>query len=141
MNGTLLAMCNTFVRPNIPLKVEDTPCSFINKTMCATEGAGAVSVDSGLLDVSSIFELNVPSKDRVQLQRQTACTILPIDGYWEVINLTDAPAYLQPNRDLFGNEQVVVVYHGPDLGFVQFVGMMTFEYGLLTSNVSTGPSV
>jgi hypothetical protein len=74
-NSTLPAKCNAFIRPNIPLKLKDTPRPFINKTMCATEGAGTVGVDSGLLDVSSTFWMNLPSKDRVQNQRQTVCTV------------------------------------------------------------------
>jgi hypothetical protein len=49
---------------------------------------------------------------------------------------------MQPDtRDPFPGEQVAVMYYGPAFQFLEFGGMETTEYGLVTSNISAGPSV
>jgi hypothetical protein len=107
---TLSTGCSSFMQPNIPLKVENAPCPFLNTTWCNT--TEAVSLDTGLIDVGKTFGLNLAAQDRVSFRKRTTCTILPIEGAYDVVNVRDYPQ-LQEDRPALTQEQVMILYYGP----------------------------
>lgn len=130
----LTSVCNVFMQPKIPLIIKNVSCPFVNSTMCDTRDS--VSMDSGLLDVGGTFGLNLAAKDRVRFRQQTTCSIFPIEGFYEIMNLTDAPAHWVPARGALPGEQVIAVYYGStnDLRSNQ-----TYVASLLMSNITSSP--
>jgi hypothetical protein len=135
-NGTLPPSCNVYMQPDIPLKVQDEPCPFLNTTWCDTKEA--VSIDSGLLDVGKTFGLNLAAKDRVQYRKKTTCTVLPIRGAYDVVDLKNVPFLADGTRGQFPGEQILVLYYGPTLGQIP---KASFYASLLMSNISGRPAV
>ncbi|RAR10171.1 hypothetical protein DDE82_001446 [Stemphylium lycopersici] len=109
-NGSLPATCDTFTQPSIPLKTENIPCPF-NETMCNTEDS--IRVDSGLIDVGKAFGLNLAAKDRVRHRKQIECSVLPIEGYWDVVPLEIATPLWPTYRAPFPEEEIFIAYYGP----------------------------
>jgi hypothetical protein len=135
-NSSLPPSCSVFMRPNIPLTVQDAPCPFLNTTWCDTKEA--VSVDSGLLDVGKTFGLNLAAKDRVQYRKKTTCTVLPIKGAYDVIDLKNLPSFRKLGRPALPNEQAVVLYYGPTFGIIP---KASYIASLTMSNISGRPAV
>jgi hypothetical protein len=134
-DGPLPPACDIFTRPNIPLDVENVPCPF-NKTMCGTKDA--VRIDSGLIDVSKTFGLNLAAQDRVSLRKKTECTIPPADGYYGVIDLEEMPIWKPDYREILPGEQVAAFFYGPK---PPFETGESYVVHLLTSNSSGNPWV
>jgi len=134
-DGTLPPTCHVFTQPTVPLTIEDVPCPF-NKTMCGTKDA--VRIDSGLIDVSRTFGLNLDHKDSVSFRKKTECTVLPVDGYYDVINLEYMPIWKPYGRDILPGEQVAAIFYGPK---PPFETGETFLAYLVVSNSSGNPSV
>ncbi|KAI4684749.1 uncharacterized protein J4E88_004190 [Alternaria novae-zelandiae] len=134
-NGSLPVTCNVFTKPNVPLTVENVPCPF-NDTMCDTEDA--VSVDSGLVDVGKAFGLNLPSKDRVTFRKKIECTVLPVEGYYDVIDLKYMPMWKPDFREIFPGEQVAAIFYGPTPPLDTGESFLAY---LVASNVSGNPKV
>ncbi|KAI4607715.1 hypothetical protein J4E80_009456 [Alternaria sp. BMP 0032] len=109
-DGPLPPACNVFTQPNIPLNVENVPCPF-NDTMCDTKDA--VRIDSGLIDVSKTFGLNLAAQDRVSFRKKTECTVLPVEGYYDVVDLEERPMWKPDYREILPGEQVAVFFYGP----------------------------
>ena len=138
-DGPLPPACNVFTQPNIPLKVEDVPC-FFNETMCSKKGTtkDAVRIDSGLLDVSKTFGLNLPDRDRVSFRKQIECGIPAVDGYYDVIDLEEMPIWKPEYREILPGEQVAVYFYGPK---PPFDSGESYIVHLLASNSSGTPWV
>lgn len=134
-NGTLPPSCDVFTQPSIPLTVENVPCPF-NETMCDTKDA--VSVDSGLIDVSKSFGLNLAAKDGISFRKKIECTVLPVDGYYRVFDLKDVDAWKPDYREIFPEEQVGATFYGPK---PPFLTGETYLVYLVSSNSSGNPSV
>jgi hypothetical protein len=134
-DGTLPPSCDVFTQPSIPLIIENVPCPF-NKTMCDTKDA--LRIDSGLIDVSKNFGLNLAAKDRVSLRKKIECTVLPINGYYDVIDLEDMPAWKPSFREIFPGEQVAAIFYGPK---PPFLTGESYTVDLISSNTSGNPSV
>ncbi|KAI4631716.1 uncharacterized protein J4E87_002422 [Alternaria ethzedia] len=134
-NGSLPVTCNVFTKPNVPLTVENVPCPF-NDTMCDTEDS--VSVDSGLVDVGKAFGLNLPPKDRVTFRKKIECTVLPVDGYYDVIDLKYMPMWKPDFREIFPGEQVAAIFYGPTPPLDTGESFLAY---LVASNVSGNPKV
>lgn len=100
--GRLLGSCQWYMQPNIPLTIQDAPCPFNDTRWCDTKEA--VSMDTGLLDISKTFGLNLKAKDRTQFRRKTVCTVLPIEGAYDVINVAEHPELTTKRRDILPNE-------------------------------------
>ena len=59
----------------------------------------SIVVDSGLLEVSRYFGLNIHSKENVKFRRRTECTVPPTDGYIRFVSrseLGNDPAFFWP---------------------------------------------
>ena len=80
--------------------------------MCGI-GEDAISVDSGLVDVSKTFGLNLAAKDRIQFRKKVLCTVLPTEGYYDVIPLKFVPTWAPTGQDVYPGEKVVAVFYGP----------------------------
>jgi hypothetical protein len=94
----------------------------------------SVSVDTGLLDVIKTFGLNLGAEERVQFRRKTTCSILPIEGAYDVIDLVDNPQLWPTDRDIFPNEQFLRVYY-ETIGNPRLNGA-SLGYTLVASNFS-----
>ncbi|KAI4709015.1 hypothetical protein J4E89_006417 [Alternaria sp. Ai002NY15] len=104
--------------------------------MCDTEDA--VSVDSGLVDVGKAFGLNLPSKDRVTFRKKIECTVLPVEGYYDVIDLKYMPMWKPDFREIFPGEQVAAIFYGPTPPLDTGESFLAY---LVASNVSGNPKV
>jgi hypothetical protein len=109
-NSSLPKICDFLVQPSIPLTVRDAPCPFPNTTWCNT--TEAVSVDTGLLDVTKTFGLNLRADERVQFRRKTTCSILPIEGNYDIVDLDDHPQLWPIHRDPLPKEQILRLFYG-----------------------------
>ncbi|KAF2877339.1 hypothetical protein BDV95DRAFT_143204 [Massariosphaeria phaeospora] len=106
-NGTLPTLCNIFTRPKVPFTAERVACPFAN--LC--EGGDALHLDSGLLDVSDTFGINLPSEDRVQLRRTATCAVLSLDGRTEVRPASELDQSVRW-RPLLPGEEVLYLDYG-----------------------------
>lgn len=134
-DGALSASCNVFTRPNILPKASNVTCPF-NETMCDTEDS--IRVDSGLIDVGKAFGLNLAAENGVSMRKKTECTILPIEGYYEVYYLEDFPFFKPEIRDIIAGEQIVPVFYGPRSDLISPESFLGY---LVASNVSGNPRV
>ncbi|KAH7372353.1 hypothetical protein BKA66DRAFT_423129 [Pyrenochaeta sp. MPI-SDFR-AT-0127] len=132
-NASLPSTCNVFVHPSVPFTVQDAPCPF-NASMCVAEKA--VSMDSGLVDVSKAFGLNLAARDRISYRRRATCTVLPSQGHTAIFNLTELPQYT-PSRGALPGEQVVAINFGRTNDPSQIA---SFVASLTLSNVSATPN-
>jgi hypothetical protein len=131
-NGSLPKACNFWMQPNIPLTVQDSPCPLPDPAWCNT--TKAVSIDTGLLDVFKTFGLNLGAEERVQFRRKTTCSILPIAGAYDVVDLEDSPKLWPIDRQPLPKEQFLRLFYG-DIGSAGMDGA-TFGYTLAASNFS-----
>jgi hypothetical protein len=134
-DGPLPPACDVFTQPNIPLKVENVPCPF-NKTVCGAKDA--VRIDSGLIDVSQTFGLNLAAQDRVSFRKKTECTVLPVEGYYDVIDLKDMPIWKPDYREILPEEQIAAFFYGPKPPFDTGESYIIY---LIASNSSGNPWV
>jgi hypothetical protein len=135
LNTTTLPIgCSSFMQPNIPLQVENVPCPFLNTTWCNT--TDAVRLDTGLIDVGKTFGLNLAAHERVSFRKRTTCTILPIEGAYDVVNVQDYPL-LQEDRPALPEEQVLIMYYGPT--FSRQLPVATYIFSLFVSNTTHNP--
>ena len=65
------------------------------------------------MDVSKAFGLNLAAEDGVFIRKKTGCTVLPIEGYYEVYNLEDVPFFKPEGREIITGEQILPVFYGP----------------------------
>ena len=128
-NQTLPAVCNSvFVRPNINFTTERVPCPFA-EGFC--ESGDAVSLDSGLVDVSKMFGLNLPSTSGVKLRKKTTCAVLPLKSHTAVMKMADYPG--TPSRPVLPDEKIALVNYGAKVGDP---GNATFMMSLIQSNLT-----
>lgn len=133
-HSQLRGSCQFYMQPNIVLTMEDVPCPFNDTKWCDTKEA--VSLDTGLLDIGKTFGLNLKAKDRTQFRRKTVCTVLPIEGAYDVIDVADYPELATKRRDILPNEQFLLLYYGPNLYNMKKAPGSTFGFSLLMSNVT-----
>ncbi|KAF2746629.1 hypothetical protein M011DRAFT_403849 [Sporormia fimetaria CBS 119925] len=84
-NGSLPSRCGIFSRPKIDFKTEEVPCPFDAK-MC---NSSAISLDSGIIDVNDAFGFNFGQSDRLRYRKKTTCSILPLDGYKVISDVSE----------------------------------------------------
>jgi hypothetical protein len=126
---TLPAVCNSvFVRPNINFTTERVPCPFANG-FCESEDA--VSLDSGFVDVSKMFGLNLPSTSSVKFRKKTTCAVLPLKNHTKVMKMANYPGTL--SRPVLPGEEIALVNYGAKVGDS---GNATFMMSLIQSNLT-----
>jgi hypothetical protein len=124
-------ICKTFIRPRIPFSHTRSPCPW-NESMCLGDENPAVVLDSGLLDMNTVFGMNLPDEEGVRFRRKTSCAILPVEGRTEVVNASDYPKMLA--RDPLPEERILMVFYGGHEGGPEY----TFAYSLAQANISVG---
>lgn len=77
---------NIFVQPKISIDVQPAACPW-QSSMCLEEQQPAIAMDSGLVDVSREFGLNLRSRDNLWVRRKTTCNVLPLKGHEDQIDL------------------------------------------------------
>jgi hypothetical protein len=127
-NNTVLAACNVFINPNIRSNTTRVPCPFASG-WC--EGGDAVSIDSGLVDISQAFGLNIPSTSGVKFRRKSTCAVLPLENNTQVLNMTDYPVVT--GRTVLPGEEAVLLNYGARIGEP---GNATFMRSLALSNMT-----
>lgn len=121
---------NTFIAPNIPVKNASVPCPF-SEEMCDGE---ALELDSGLLDMNHYFGLNLHKEDRLQFRKRTTCSILPIDGYYDVLPATDFDGLL--GRGALPEEEIIALKYNAPSPSEDVQAKYTFAHSLAVSNIS-----
>jgi hypothetical protein len=99
-----------YIQPKVPLIVEQVACPW-QSSLCRSGERPAISMDSGLLDVSGAFGWNLKTRDNLWVRRRTTCNVLPLDGHEKQIDLSSLSDTLDyvpiPNEQgrayLFGN--------------------------------------
>ena len=124
-----------FMQPWIPLTAEKAPCPLNDTEWCDTKDA--LSLDTGLLDLGKTFGFNLAAKDRIQSRRKTKCSVLPVEGLYDVMNVSDHPGLAPTIRSTLPGEQVVALYYGPT--FSEAWPEATVILSLLMSNATTEP--
>ncbi|KAL5374349.1 hypothetical protein DPSP01_012021 [Paraphaeosphaeria sporulosa] len=108
---TAPATCrNMYIQPKVPLTVEQASCPW-QPSLCLDGERPAISMDSGLLDVSATFGWNLKARDNLWVRRRTTCNVLPLEGREKKVNLSSLSDTLGfeplPNEQgyayLFGN--------------------------------------
>ncbi|KAF2009108.1 hypothetical protein BU24DRAFT_402484 [Aaosphaeria arxii CBS 175.79] len=138
------ARCSVFVRPQIPLKREDSACPFASD-ICASRSptsTPAITFDSGLVDLNQ-FGMNLPKSDRVAYRRRTTCGLLPLDNRTSVVEANDlAPGVMWDitSQEPLPGEQLLMIHYGTrsflsdwknTSGIVSFArANRTYVYGL-----------
>jgi len=107
--------------------METVSCPF-DLSMCASP---AIAFDSGLLDLNSVFGMNLPPKDRVRYRRRTTCTILALEGRTRVVNLS--PQNSTRSRTIYPGEQFLQYLFSVDEGESQ---SFTFGFSLAIANLT-----
>ncbi|KAF2707919.1 hypothetical protein K504DRAFT_436031 [Pleomassaria siparia CBS 279.74] len=125
---TNLTACQVFVRPNIRSTSMRVPCPFADG-WC--EGGDAISLDSGLIDASATFGLNLPKSSGVKYRKKSTCAVLPLGGNTQVVNMTDYPITI--GRTGLPGEQALLLNYGFRIGLP---GNATFMTSLSLSNIT-----
>jgi len=73
INGTLPALCDALLQRELPFETRKVPCPLGEQVCQDTPG---IEFDTGLIDVSSAFGLDLSTSDRVQYRKKTTCGIL-----------------------------------------------------------------
>jgi hypothetical protein len=79
-NQTIPASCDVFVQRMIPFDTYNASCPF-DKRLCQ-KGVESVKFDTGFVDVSSAFGLNIDKSDAVKFRKKTTCSILSHEKPW-----------------------------------------------------------
>jgi hypothetical protein len=122
------AACNIYVRPNITFTNTRVPCPFA-ADWCV--GGFAISLDSGLLDLSKDFGLNIPSTSGMRYRKKSTCAILPTENHLQVVNKTDYPG--GAGQSALSGEEAVLLNYGKRTGDP---GNATVVSSLLRSNLT-----
>lgn len=99
-----------YIQPKVPLTVEQAACPW-QSSLCLDGERPAISMDSGLLDVSETFGWNLKARDNLWVRRRTTCNVLPLEGREKQVDLSSLSDTLSfeplPNEQgyayLFGN--------------------------------------
>lgn len=84
---TLPQMCKTYVKPQLPRRIDRTAnCPFAPK-LCRTQDKN-IRIDTGLLDSHVDLGINSPESDRFQVRHVLHCAPLATEGFVERRNLT-----------------------------------------------------
>ncbi|PSN73567.1 hypothetical protein BS50DRAFT_616909 [Corynespora cassiicola Philippines] len=109
---------NTFVKPNVSITWNAAECPW-DKSMCLQPSLPAVSMDSGLLDLSH-FGFNIEPQNGVMFRKKTVCNVLPLDPYLTVHSSADF--LLDTDREPLPDEKVIALNYtlslDPDSGTI-----------------------
>ena len=140
-SSTLPARCrNVYVQSKLPFAVTSGPCPFA-PSMCITDDSPSTIVDSGLLEVSRYFGLNIRAKDDVKFRRRTQCVVLPVGDHIRIVNrseLGDAPTYgWPPPYNITDEPYITFLYGGDPFSRSGPWENLTYQESLWSTNAST----
>jgi len=104
-----------FIKPRLPFTIRDSACPFA-ESMCHGRDHSAVSIDTGLLDLSDDFGLNVPKTEAIKYRKKITCTVLPLEGRIENITSDATKAQKDDSRLRYMGAMpvsVLLIYFGP----------------------------
>jgi hypothetical protein len=128
---------NVFTRPNIPFTADPAACPW-ESTMCLEGDMPALSMDSGLLDMTQ-FGLNVRQSEDVKYRKKTTCNVLPLDGHTVVEKLSHWKDRFPLSRVIQPEEEAIAFRYGairttfqPEDTFVRSLvaGNVTKDFGM-----------
>jgi hypothetical protein len=78
----------TYVRPTLifPITAKPAPCPFA-PSMCTDGDISAVSIDTGLLDLTNDFGVNLRRSEAMKYRKVTTCAVIPIKSRFKVMSV------------------------------------------------------
>lgn len=137
-NSTFLPVScrDTFTQPNISFTANAAPCPW-ESSMCLEGNSPAISMDSGLLDMTQ-FGLNINQADNVKFRRKSTCNVLPLDGHSFVKNITYWEGRMSERKAL-PQEEGIAFRYGSLLNVApEFYPEDSFVHSLSAGNLSRG---
>lgn len=134
-NSSILPdICESFIKPNIPLKEERVECPF-SGSICAKIDQPALSIDSGLVDLHDGFGMNLQPENRLKYRQKATCAIIDVSDRYSITKDTNAIPWT--GRALQPEEEILVVH----LNESPVTGNATFMASLLIGNLTRTPVV
>ncbi|KAF2866301.1 hypothetical protein BDV95DRAFT_649130 [Massariosphaeria phaeospora] len=122
------------IQPRLLLQQSITQCPF-SKSMCTKGHVQAISVDTGLLDLTSDLGLNLPRQEAVKIRKKTTCTVVPVQDHLRMVNASTDDVYRSEQEQGFGftrpttsQIEVPAVALGKNLRFSRDYGNLTFIF-------------
>jgi hypothetical protein len=103
--------CRAFIKPRVPFNITHGKCPFL-PPFCLENETAVITFDSGLLDVTEYFGLNLPSHEKVQLRRKSTCTVLPREGFSKIIKYEDAGPSDTTGTNYSPGDEVFILNYG-----------------------------
>lgn len=100
--------CRVYLKPRIAFNVSRGGCLW-DPSLCLDMENPTVIMDSGLMDMNSVFGLNLARKDQVLFRKKTSCAILPLENHTSTVAAADFAPW--PREPLPG-EQVLIINYG-----------------------------
>lgn len=79
---------NSYIRQELSFRVsaKPAPCPF-SPSMCTAGDVSAVSVDTGLLDLTKDFGVNLRKKEAMKYRKVTTCAVIPIENRFKIMSV------------------------------------------------------
>jgi hypothetical protein len=79
---------NSYIRQDLTLRVsaKPAPCPFA-ASMCTDGEIQAVSIDTGLLDLTRDFGVNLRKKEAMKYRKITTCTTIPVKNRFQIMSV------------------------------------------------------
>ena len=74
------------IRPILPVDSSPAACPF-EASYCTAGNLPAISMDTGLIDMSRDLGINLEKHDAVKFRRKTTCTVVPVKDRYKVIKV------------------------------------------------------
>lgn len=134
--STHSAVCKVFIHPALPYNITRVPCPFASP-LCLEQDPHAVELDTGLIDVTSTFGLNIPRQDRVRYQKKTTCSVLPLGNFTKIVDASKIEDTFG-RKAIFPEEKILTLNYGTHPALPENI---TRWYPIVTANISRVMSV
>lgn len=79
---------NSYIRQELvfPISAKPAPCPFA-ASMCTDGEIQAVSIDTGLLDLTRDFGVNLQKREAMKYRKVTTCAVIPVKDRFKIMNV------------------------------------------------------
>lgn len=130
---TLPQQCLSFVKPRIQFAVNRTDCPF-DRDLCINIDLPGLVLDSGMVDLSENFGINLEVNDSVKYRKRTSCAIINLEGHYSIQNVFDLQNLSDYRDPWIPGEQMLVLQLGG--GYHKGYENITGTQSLFLSNVT-----
>lgn len=107
--GSNSQQCRIYSSPRFHWTTDPKAACPFSPAICMGSNASAIQIDTGVQDVSHIFGINAPKKDRLHFRKVTTCAPLATDDrYVNNINISTVTG-----RPSYPGEQAILFNYGP----------------------------